>query len=57
MLKTSVLYVRVPRAVHDEMVRRAEEHMVSLTAFVLRACELYLEEHFGFDSPTPGGLP
>lgn len=56
-MKTSVLYVRVPRAVHDEMVRRAEEHMVSLTAFVLRACEVYLAENFGFDSPNPGGLP
>ncbi len=31
--------------------------MVSLTAFVLRACEVYLAENFGFDSPNPGGLP
>jgi predicted HicB family RNase H-like nuclease len=56
-MRTSVLYVRVPRPVHDAMVDRAEEHMVSLTAFVLRACEFYLEEKFGFDAPNPGGLP
>ncbi len=57
MSRTSVLYVRVPREMHDEMERLAAERNVSLTAFVQRACQVYLASKFGIGDPEEIGLP
>lgn len=39
------------------MARLADERNVSLTAFVQRACQVYLASKFGIGDPEEAGLP
>ena len=48
MARTSVIYVRVPTAMHDEMLKAAGQYEVTLTTLVRRAMAVYLSEKFAY---------
>lgn len=55
---TRSLYIRCPVDLAEKVAETAADHMTTMTAFMLRATEYYLEHEFGWSrASNKVGLP